>query len=462
MTDSTLAAVRPTLARPVAGPHGSAVWRAWAAMFRDPLRALVRLRNEYGDAVRVPYGRQRTFFLLTRPEDVERVLVSGQSNYAKAFTYRPLRAFLGDGLLTSEGDTWRRHRRLVGPVFAARRLTAFAPDMVAAAQRRVDSWSVPGTEVVDVAEQMRELTLDIVGRALFGTDLASSAGRVGDALGRLQQHLVLATFLPTIGSDRGTRAALRMLPGSRRNSALLDGIVRDVIAQRRAAVDEEETDLLGILLAARDEAGAGFTDDEIRDEVLTLMLAGHETTATALAWTCTLLSRYPAARERLHEELATVLGGRAPSAEDVDRLPWTRAVIDESMRLFPPAWAIEREALADDLVGGVAVPAGATVSVPPYLVHRHPDFWPNPEGFDPERFLPGADQGRPRYAYLPFGGGQRICVGASFAMLEAVLALATIAQRFRLDLLPGARVELRAEITLRPDGPVPMRLTRRT
>lgn len=456
MAGTALARRQAPNAGMVAGPHGgAAAARVWLTMLRDPLAGFVRLRNDYGDAVHVPFGRNRAFVLLSRPEHVEHVLVANQSNYVKAFTYRPLRALLGDGLLTSEGPTWRRHRRLIGPVFAQRHVVAFADNMVGAANRRVNSWH--DGDVIDAARSMRELALDVVGPALFGADLTDAAGEIGGALTRLQGRLVLAAFLPTIGSDRGTRAAVQLLPGVRRDRALLDGIVNELLRRRRTESGRGETpDLLGQLLAARDEDGSAFTDAEIRDEVLTLMLAGHETTATALSWTFVLLSRYPAARERLEDELDAVLSDRAVTAGDVDRLPWTRAVLQESMRLYPPAWTIEREAVADDDVAGVPVPAGASVAVPPYLVHRHPEFWPNPEGFDPARFLPAAEGGRPRYAYLPFGGGQRICVGASFAMLEATLALATIAQRHRLDLLPGARVEPRPDVTLHPDGVVQM------
>ncbi|MFB4311941.1 cytochrome P450 [Actinomadura sp. GTD37] len=401
------------------------------------------LARRYGDAVRVPFGRDRAFFLLSRPEHAERVLVANQDNYVKAFTYRPLRAILGDGLLTSEGDTWRRHRRLVQPVFSQRHVVGFAPRMVEAAVQGVERW--PDGVTLDAAGELRKLTLDIVGRALFGSGLAGEARRTGRALEALQRGAMIGTFLPGATAKRGF---YRRVPGLGGALAHLDGMVQHVVG------GSDGGELLN-LLKERGELDA----EELRDEVLTLLLAGHETTAASLAWTLMLLSRYPAARERLEAEVDDVLGGREPRAEDADRLPWTKAVLSEAMRLYPPAWTIERDAVEDDDVAGAEIPAGSTIAVPPYLIHRNADVWPNPEGFRPERFM--GDQQRPRYAYLPFGGGRRICVGAGFAMLEAVLVLAAISRTHRLDLVPGVNVPSRAEITYRPAGAVPMRVSRR-
>ncbi|WP_433229475.1 cytochrome P450 [Actinomadura formosensis] len=412
-------------------------------MVRDPLGTYGALARRYGDAVRVPFGAGRAFFLLSRPEHAERVLVAGQDNYVKAFTYRPLRAVLGDGLLTSEGETWRRHRRLVQPVFSQRHIVGFVPQMVETAERFVRRW--PDGVMLDAAGELRKLTLDIVGRALFGSELAGEAQRTGRALEALQRGTVIGTFLPGVTAKR---ELYRRVPGLGGAIAHLDGMVQRVVQGGSG----------GELLNLLKERGE-FDAEELRDEVLTLLLAGHETTAASLAWTLVLLSRYPAARERLEEEVDDVLGGREPKAEDADRLPWTKAVLSEAMRLYPPAWTIERDAVNDDDVAGVRIPAGSTVAIPPYLIHRNEDFWPNPEGFQPERFI--GDQQRPRYAYLPFGGGRRICVGAGFAMLEATLVLATISRAYRLDLAPGVAVPGRAEITYRPAGPVPMRVIRR-
>ncbi|MBO0849315.1 MAG: cytochrome P450 [Pseudonocardia sp.] len=434
-------------------------------MLRDPLACYADLRREYGDAVRVPFTRRRTFYLLSRPEHAEHVLVSHQDRYVKAFTYRALRTFFGDGLLTSEGDTWRRHRRLVQPVFGRRHVQAFAPAMVAAANDRAATWA--NREPIDLAAEMRTLTMDIVGRVLFGTSLTATAERVGRAVTRLQDSALVAALLPTAllpggGSPRGRRAAISLIPGLGAAANTLDDLVGTVIEQRIAHPHDTPVDLLDLLIASTGGDESPLSAREIRDEVSTLVLAGHETTANTLAWTFTLLSRFPAARERLHAEVDEVLAGRDPHADDVDRLGWTNAVIRETMRLYPPVWTIERDAAEADVVTGVHIPAGSTVVISPYLLHRDREFWPNPEGFDPGRFLPGRADDRPRYSYLPFGGGRRICVGASFAQLEAALILASVASRYRLDLVSGAPVRTSAGVTLHPRGAIPMTVTARS
>lgn len=435
-----------TSQRGAAGPRaGVEAARWWGRMARDPLGTYGALARRYGDAVQVPFGIRRAFFLLSRPEHAEHVLVARQDNYVKAFTYRPLRAFLGDGLLTSEGETWRRHRRLVQPVFAQRHIVAFAPQMVEITRGAVQRW--PDGVLLDAAEQLRRLTLDVVGRALFGSELAGEAVRTGRSLEAFQRAVRVGVYLP--GGVAGRRGVYARVPRLKAGIAHLDGMVEKVVKGSGG-------ELLDLL-----KEGGGLSDDELRDEVLTLLLAGHETTAASLAWTFVLLSRYPAARERLENEVDAVLGGRDPRAEDVDRLPWTRAVLSEAMRLYPPAWTLERDAVEDDDIAGVPIPAGATLAIPPYLLHRNVEFWPNPEGFQPERFMGMGEAERPRYAYLPFGGGRRICVGAGFAMLEATLLLATITRTHRLDLAPGMAVPGRADITYRPAGPVPMRVSRR-
>jgi len=448
----------------VPGPGGAEAARLLATMVRDPLAAYIRLTARYGDAVRVPFAPRRWSFLLSRPEHAEHVLAANQDNYVKAFTYRPLRALVGDGLLTSEGDMWRRHRRLIQPVFSRRDVTGFGPQMTAAVQRLVERWAaLPGASLVNVAQEMSALTLEVVGLALFSTDLTGDAGQMGRAMSAGQRVAVLATFLPLSWGPTSTRmvkAAARRLGHTAES---IEGPVSRLIAARRQAAEPAGAahDLLDVLLCARDERGAALTDAEIADEVATFMLAGHETSANTLAWSLALLSAYPAARERLEEELEAVLGGRDPDAADVAALPWARAVVAEALRLYPPAWTIERDALADDDVAGTPVPAGSMVAIPPYLVHRHPDFWPDPAGFDPRRFLPGGNGDaatRHRYAFIPFGGGKRACVGSSFAELETVLVLATIAQRFRLELTARGIPVPVAQVTLRPGRNLPMHL----
>ena len=440
------------------GPGNGEALRWWARMARDPLAAYVGLQRVYGDAVRIPFRRNRPLLLLSRPEYAEHVLVSRQHNYVKAITYQPLRAFLGSGLLTSEGEVWERHRRIIGPVFARRHFAGFAPEIVAAAERRTATWRDGG--VIDVADQMRALTLDVVGRVLFGASLGGSAQRIGEALGAVQRAAIIGELLTIAIPRRAGSRWLRRLPGIAGPARTLDAIVSDIIAKRCAEPRPASGgDLLDLLLSAREQDGSTFDDAEIRDEVLTLMLAGHETTSNALTWTLALLSRFPAARRRLEAEVDGVLADRAPDVDDVDRLPFTEAVINEAMRLYPPAWSIERDAVEADDIAGIPVAAGTTVVVSPYLLHRHPEFWPDPEGFDPDRFLTDTD--RPRYAFLPFGGGRRICVGAGFAMFEAKLVLASIARTHHLDLASSGMPTTRAEVTLQPRGPVPMRLVPR-
>lgn len=436
--------------RRVVGPSGPRAIRYWAQMLRDPLTGYGALSRRYGDAVRIPLTRSRAFYLLARPEHAEHVLVQHQDRYTKAFTYRPLRAFLGDGLLTSEGPTWQRHRRLVQPILSHRHIQCFAPAIVAAARQRTAGWT-PGM-TIDIAAEMRTFTMDVIGRILFGTNLAEEAEHVGRAVSRLQGVVIAATLLP-LGSPERARAVFTKLPRIGSAAATLDSLVSRIIDDRTAHPHRQPTDLLDMLLAA----GSGeqpLTRQEIHDEVMTLVLAGHETTANTLTWALTLLSRYPSARDRLATEIGEVCGTRDAGIGDFDSLHWTQAVLSEAMRLYPPAWTIERDALTNDTVAGVEVAAGDTVAISPYLLHRNREFWSNPEGFDPTRFLPDNAMDRPRYAYLPFGGGRRICVGAGLAQLESTLALATFTQTALLDLLPTATVRARADVTLHPRGPV--------
>lgn len=445
------------------GPNGrEALKFLLPALRRDPLAMLAGLTNRYGDLVSVPLPRGNRIFVVTRPELVAQVLVGHQAGYRKARTYKPLTELLGNGLLTNEGADWARQRALVQPMFARRHLDAFAPAMVDAAARTARGWA--DRAVVDVAEEMSALTLDVVGRALFSTDLTGKAAAMGPALATVLEAFVKVVRSPLFALVPDyhrwpTPNRLR----ARGAEAHLRAVVDDLVARRRARPGHEGTeDLLDMLLAARDEAGAPMAEQQVRDELMTFMLAGHETTANALSWTFMLLSQHPDARKCVEDEVDEVLSGRAATAEDVGKLEWTTAVISESMRLYPPAWMIEREAAAPDELDGVRVAPGAIVATPPYLIHRHPEHWPNPEGFEPERFLRDSARERHRFAYLPFGGGRRQCVGSGFAMLEAVLMLATLTQRFRLDLVPGFRPQLAPTVTLRPAGAVPMTVHPRT
>jgi cytochrome P450 len=460
--------------RAAPGPNGRGAAAFIASAVRSPLDAYLRLAARYGDTIEVPIAPGQRLFMLSRPEHAEHVLAASQDNYVKAVTYRPLRALMGNGLLTSEGDQWRRHRRLVQPVFSRRHVSEFGPAMTQAAQRLTRRWeALANGIVINVAAQMSSVALDVVGQALFGFDLSGEAEMMGRAMDAGQRVATLASFLPLRWGPTETRALKAVSRRVGHTAEGIEGPVGRIIAARRdGGRPGSPGDLLDVLLTARAADGSPLTDTEIADEVAIFMLAGHETSANTLSWSLALLSAYPSARDHVEAEVDLVLGDRDPDAGDADKLPWTRAVVAEAMRLYPPAWTIERNALADDQVAGLPVPAGSLVAIPPYLVHRHPEFWPDPAGFDPRRFLPDGDgpgpgpghpagHARHRYAYIPFGGGRRACVGASFAEQETVLVLATIARRYRLELTAAGIPVPSANITLRPGGGLAMRLLRR-
>lgn len=431
------------------------------------------LHEEYGDVAGVRYGR-KSWIVIRAPEHIEHVLVANNDNYRKSYDYRLLAVVTGRGLLTNEGGDWASQRRLIQPMFAGRHLSRFAGDMTAAAERALTRWErLPDGARLDVAEEMSALTLDVVGSALFGADLGGTAARVAPAVttglrtaitfARVPFLWLVPQWLINLGAAILFRAPIPRLRRIHRSVTTLDEVARSIIASRLDRPDEQHDDLLGLLLAARDpDTGEGMSRRQVRDELMTFLLAGHETTANGLAWMWYLLSLNVEARERVIAEVDEVLGGRAPVAEDSARLVWTAAAFSEAMRLYPPAWVLERDAIGRDEVGGFEIPRRATVIISPYVVHRNPAIWPDPERFDPARFLPGAGAGRPRSAYLPFGAGRRMCVGAGFAMMEGTLLAAMIAQRFTFELAPGARVVPEPTATLRPRDGLPMTLHRRT
>jgi cytochrome P450 len=391
----------------------------------------------------------RIVHLLTRSDHIKHVLVDNHKNYGKQTRgYHVLRLGLGNGLLTSEGDFWKRQRRIAQPSFHHGRIAGFARTMTDCTARMLERWNAQHAagEPFDLAAEMMALTLSIVGFCLMSTDLSDASDRVAGALNtllhatvdRITRPLALPISVPTPKNLTYKRAL-----------AALDEVVFRIIAERRR-LEEERHDLLDMLMRARDEeTNEGMTDRQLRDEVLTLVLAGHETTANALNWTFFLLSRNPTARERLEQELDQVLGDRVPSVEDLPKLRYTEAVIKESMRLFPPAWVTARNAFEEDEIGGVRIPKGSMVFLSPYVTQRLPIYFENPEGFYPERFLDPSFEELPKYAYFPFGGGPRICIGNAFAMMEAKLLLAHVARSFRLDLVPGHPVVPEPVVTLR-------------
>ena len=443
------------------GPQGVPVLGNLPAMAKDSLGFLMRSALTYGDVVRFRFLSEE-MVLVNHPDYIKHVLQDNNHNYNKdTFDYDLLRIVVGNGLLTSDGDFWLRQRRLVQPAFHHERLAAFGALMTDSTQALLDRWQARSDrdQPLDVAHEMMRLTLHIVGRALFSIDIDAEADEFGQAFTTMNKYLTESFYrvlpIPMSFPTPRNRRAQRAL-------RTLNQVVRRIIVdRRRTGVDKG--DLLSMLLAARDEeTGEGMDDNQVRDEVMTLLLAGHETTANALSWTWYLLSTHPAVECTLHAELDRVLGGRVPTVRDLPNLPYNRMVIEESMRLYPPAWAINRKAIADDEIGGYTIRAKSMVFMSAYTMHRHPAFWDNPEGFDPERFTPERSEGRPHFAYFPFGGGPRLCIGNNFAMLEAQLLLATIAQRYRLELVSGHVVMPEPLITLRLHNGLPMMIRRRS
>lgn len=431
---------------------------------QDSLGTMARLWREYGDAVRFHFFGPFYGYIFVHPDHNKHILQDHNSNYTK----QPhpsnvlLRLLVGDGLLTNDGESWRQQRRLAQPAFHRQRIAEFGATMTDAAQNLLAHWdSLPERErPLDIAEEMSRATLEVVGKTLFSQDLTREAETVGTAFTTVNETFGDLSVRPfSVYTIR-----LPWWPSTRTmndNVAILDDVVTGVIAQRRANLGQHN-DLLDLLMAARDEeTGQGMSDRQLRDEVMTIMLAGHETTAIALSWTFYLLDKHPHVHQKLEAELANVLGGRLPTVTDLPQLTYTGMVIDEVLRLYPPAYATARWCNEADIVGGYYVPANSTIALSPYLTHRHPDFWDDPETFDPERFTPERKAARPRYAYIPFGGGPRQCIGNNFALMEAILILATIAQRYRLRLRPGQQVDLQPLVTLRPLDGLPMRLEKR-
>jgi cytochrome P450 len=383
-------------------------------------------------------------------------------NYIKSeVSRRLLEPGLGRGLLTSEGETWRHHRRIMAPAFDPRSVAGYAPIMTEVTQDLLAKWNaLPDASELDVAAAMMHATLHIISKAMFSADSDEIVDIVESGVGRYQ-----AIVRPRLLDLLHVPLWLTQLLSPQHTDGIFDEFdkkVDQLLTARGRAPDAEPKDLLARLLAARDsENGQGMSAKEVRDQVVTIFMAGHETTAQALSWTWYLLSQHPAAEAKFHDELKTVLEGRTPRHDDLVNLRYTRMVIEESMRLYPPAHTTARQPIVADEVLGHRIPAGAEVLIVPWLLHRKPSLWEHPDRFDPERFAPERAAARPRFAYIPFGGGPRICIGAAFAMEEAMLILATIAQRYRLHLKPGFPVEPQGLITLRPRYGLQMRLERR-
>jgi cytochrome P450 len=440
----------------VPGPKERFPFEGLLAFWRDPTGSLVRVAGRYGDVSRFRFGLYDEY-LLVHPEHVQRVLVGEHQSFTKGRALAEAKRILGEGLLTSEGEWHRRQRRLMQPLFVHGRIGAYGGQMVDAAERAAARWR--GGRQCDVHGEMSRLTLSIVGRTLFDADVEAEATEIGRALTE-SIEMLNRFMLPFSGLwERLPTATARRL---RRARARLDATIYALIAERRAS-GVDRGDLLSLLLRARDEEDRSvrMSDEQVRDEAMTIFLAGHETTAVALTWTWYLLARNPGVETRLHEELARELEGRSPTVADLARLPYTERILAESMRLFPPAWVIGRRARVDVDLDGYRIPSGAIVILSPFVTHRDARWYPEPLRFDPDRFTPEARSLRPRHAYFPFGGGPRVCIGEGFAWMEARLLLATLAQRVRFRLAPDQGVGLHPRVTLRPRGGLPMTVIRR-
>jgi cytochrome P450 len=404
----------------------------------------------------------RRLFVINDLAAIKHVLIDNAANYKKTeITRRILEPGLGQGLITSEGETWRQHRRAMSPAFDHRSIAAYAPVMTSAAEELLAQWSkVPAGTGIEVQTAMMEVTLNIISRTMFSSDSDDIVTVMGRSAGRYQ-----AEMRPNIMDMLGWPRWLASLPRAgvaQRTLGEFDQIIDRLITERTRDPGNYPKDLLARLIAARDEqTGCGMSAQEVRDHVITIFLAGHETTAMAMTWTWFLLSQHPQQESKLHAELDSVLGGRAPTHEDLNKLTYTRMVVEESMRLYPPVHTIARQAIGDDTLVNRHIPKGAVIMIAPWLLHRHVKLWENPGRFDPERFSPKASATRARFSYLPFGGGKRICIGAAFALAEATVLLATLAQRYRLRMVPGHLVEPQGLITLRARYGMRMLLTPR-
>jgi cytochrome P450 len=411
---------------------------------RDTLGFIERCR-EFGDVVRSRFLYVHAYFLYN-PDDIEALLTTNAKSFRKAQSLRSpfFHRLVGNGLVTSEGDFWRRQRRLAQPAFHRQRISSYGDVMVNYGQRTINTWQA-GQER-DISRDMNRLTLEVVVKTLFNSDVSNDADHVGQTLSEIVRPFASQATLKWILDNR------LPTPGHRRyfNAvAEIDRIVFRIIAERRAS-KSDQGDLLSMLLQAQDEDGSQMTDSQLRDEVMTLFLAGHETTALALSWTWYLLATHPEAEKKFHRELDEVLQGRTPTVGDLQKLTYTDMIVKETLRLYPPAYAVGREALEDTEIGGFRVPKKSQIFAFQWVTHRDERYFVNPDTFEPERWTPERAEQIPKYAYFPFGGGPRQCIGNYFAMMEIVLLLATIGQRFKFSLQPDHKVEVLPVLSLRP------------
>ena len=443
-----------TAGRVPPGPPIRALPSLMRKLWFDRISLLADAADEYGDAVRFRMG-PKTLYFFNHPDHAKHVLADNPLNYHKGMGLTEARRVLGDGLLTSEGELWRRQRRTIQPVFRRERVADLTGLIVDEANTLIGRLEAHvGRDPVDVVAEMTRLTLGVVGRGLLGADMAA-VGDLSAAFEAVQDQamfeMVTLRMLPLwlpLRKHRHFRAALDQLAD----------VALGLVTRHEAEVRPGQDDVISRLVDAyRDEPDASLRRQRLQDELLTILLAGHETTASTLSWTWYLIDRHPEVAARMRTEALEVLGARTPQLEDVRGLRYTTMVIEETMRLYPPVWGLTRRAVSADKVGGYRVPAGADVMISPYTLHRHPGFWPDPERFDPERFdLANAATAARHYAYIPFGAGPRVCVGSHLGMLEATLVAAMVARRFRLELPPGQQARPEAMLSLRVQGGLKM------
>jgi cytochrome P450 len=440
------------------GPRGHLFVGNLPEFGRDVLGFFTECAQRYGDVVSLRLGAWPALFL-NHPDHFEYVLVENSRNFIKhTFFWRHVTDIFGHGLVTNEGAPWLRQRRLMQPAFHRERIAAYGATMVEYTERMLDAWDADGAPTRDVHRDMMQLTMEIATKTLFGADLSDGAaaevgaafdGAVEEIARRFRRPVKIPKWIPLPSNRRYARAVAR-----------IDRLVYDFVEQKRRSRGQGH-DLLSMLMEARDEDGSGMDGKQIRDEAVTIFLAGHETTAIALAWAFHLLGLHPQVEARLARELSAVLGDRRPQTADLAQLPFLSHVVNESMRLYPPAYAFGREAVAACEIGGYPVPAGTTIFMSPWVAHRDQRWFDDPLAFRPHRWENDLAKKLPRFAYLPFGGGPRICIGNSFALMEAALVLASVVRRYRLAPRPGRAVEPFPSITLRPRDGMPMTVTRR-
>ena len=430
------------------GPSGPQMLPAFGAIRRDPLAYLNKIWRSYGDVVQFPIPTPPSYFV-SHPDAVKRILVDRPRDYSKAtIQYKALSLVTGDGLLTAENPPWKEHRLMLQPAFHPRQLEPLVGQVDQGAAALIKEWERASTgESVDIERAMLRAALETVGHALFSQDLSGDAAELTDATLDALEVVVARARVPISPPAWFPTPANRTL---KRANAILDAAVARLIAARQLGSASSTPDVLDLLIAARDSSGAPLSAKEIRDEIVTFIVAGHETVAAALTWCWALLAASPQIQQQVQLEVDSVLSSEHLTLSDLARLPFTRACVDEALRMYPPAWLITRKALADDELAGAKIPAGALVIMSPWIVHRHPDFWVDPDSFVPQRFLDGSVT---RHAFIPFGNGLRLCIGRDFAYAEAVALVARIASRFTLSYPEGKSIPAaNPSVTMRPIG----------